>query len=150
MREKPSRILKRPDMSRERYTKEAILCALSRTKEACQQEFFQYRRKPADLLTDVMGDLQQVPSWMLQDCNTVDDAAAVPATGKFSHSPYSWMPNMSDIENLLLHWTLPTSRKAGSQAGLQNTTHLDDSARRRDTLLHYPKRDYPYYPPSRD
>ena len=63
--------------------KMALLKALGRSKEACEQEFWSFRRKDGDATTYIIRELLSMAETFMENCNTIKEAAHTVATGKF-------------------------------------------------------------------
>ena len=74
-----------PTEAKDDYPKlrEAMLTAMGKSKDACRRQFWNYRRKPMEPLTEVLRDLQWMTTRLLEDCKTMEEATAVMTTGKF-------------------------------------------------------------------
>ena len=74
-----------PTEAKDDYPKlrEAMLTAMGKSKDACRRQFWNYRRKPMEPLTEVLRDLQWMTTRLLEDCKSMEEATAVMTTGKF-------------------------------------------------------------------
>ena len=63
--------------------KMALLKALGRSKEACEREFWSFRRKDGDATTYIIRELLSMAETFMENCNTIKEAAQTVATGKF-------------------------------------------------------------------
>ena len=61
----------------------ALLKALGRSKEACEQEFWSFRRKDGDATTYIIRELLSMAETFMENCNTIKEAAQTVPTGKF-------------------------------------------------------------------
>ena len=55
--------------------KMALLKALGRSKEACEQEFWSFRRKDGDATTHIKRELLSMAEMFMVNCNTIKEAA---------------------------------------------------------------------------
>ena len=61
----------------------ALLKALGCSKEACEREFWSFRRKDGDATTYIIRELLSMAETFMENCNTIKEAAQTVATGKF-------------------------------------------------------------------
>ena len=63
--------------------KMALLKAFERSKEACEREFWSFRRKDGDATTYIIRELLSMAETFMENCNRIKEAAQTVATGEF-------------------------------------------------------------------
>ncbi len=63
--------------------KMAFLKALGHSKEACEREFWSFRRKDGYATNYIIRELLSMAETFMENCNTIKEAAQTVATGKF-------------------------------------------------------------------